>query len=231
MDQVVTDDAGVDASFEDAASAPELDAALERRDASVVKDAGLDASAPRDAGDAHDASVDAGGLDAARGDAATGVPDASTANDAGADAGSRCIPGRYVGAFAGEISALLGLIRLDITGTISLEIAATANGDQLQIKNGKLMGTDQDGNPLTALVSGTLNCATLKLENGRITEGAYNRVDPIFGGPPSTTNFSGTATATYNPTQNPPSAQGKWEVKNSDESRGGSGSWTATLQR
>lgn len=158
-----------------------------------------------------------------------GVPDAGAADSGPRDAGLACIPGIYAGAFSGEISALLGFIRIDISGIISIEVGEGQPAQQLQIRNGKLDGKDQDGNPITAAITGTLNCANRRLENGRINNGTYRRRDPILGGPERTVGFTGTATATYN--HNPPSATGQWEVVNENGLRSGSGTWSTTLQR
>lgn len=191
----------------------------------------VDASVPKsDAGPAKDASqppppppppVDASSPDAS-------APDASGPVEAGMP-GRRCPPGTYAGSFSGEISALLGLVRIDITGTISIDIGEPEpNGQLLPIRNGKLMGKDQDDNPINAVITGTLNCGTLRLDNGRISGGTYTRRDPLWGGPPTTVRFTGSATATFN--LDPPSATGRWEVENENGLRGGSGVWSATLR-
>ena len=158
-----------------------------------------------------------------------GPPEAGPPDAGPADAGLRCIPGTYSGAFAGEISALFGIIRIDIQGTISIDISPPAEStDQLPIRNGKLDGKDTENNPITATISGTINCTTRRLENGRILNGMYTRRDPIYGGPPRTVGFNGTATAIYN--LDPPSATGQWEVVNETGLRAGSGTWSTTLR-
>jgi len=214
-------------------ASPPVDAgkfAMPPHDAAPRSDAG---ARPSDAGmtTARDAAQnDAAELDASTpADAASPVADAAPpVQDAARPDAGACLPGRYSGAFAGEITALFGFVRIDITGTISIEIAAAGSADQLPIKNGKLDGKDQDGNPITGLVGGTLNCTSRKLESGRITEGTYNRSDPILGGPPTTVRFSGTVTGNYS--NSPPSAQGKWEVQNENGLSAGTGSWSVTLQ-
>ena len=124
-------------------------------------------------------------------------------------------------------------MRIDISGTISVEIAAPAGSSPpnlLPIRNGELEGADQDGNPIRAVVTGTLNCANRTLDNGRITDGAYRRPDPLLPfAPPTTTRFSGTLTARYR--ADPPSAQGRWEVENESGLRAGTGSWSVALRR
>lgn len=193
-------------------------------DGGADADAGPDGEDPSDAGPLVDAAPFA--PDAANRDAAS-PPDSSVPPEE-----APCPPGVYAGAFAGEISALLGFVRIDISGTISVEIAAPSDGsreDMLPIRNGKLEGTDQDGNPIRAVVTGTLNCERRRLEAGRIIEGAYRRPDPLVPfAPPTTTRFSGTITATYS--DDPPSVQGRWEVENESGRRGGTGSLSVTLR-
>lgn len=184
-------DAGAEASIVDAAEQP---------DAEI----GLDAGAP-------DAAIT---VDASSRDAGVDAP----AVEAGADAGSQCIPGTYKGKFGGTIT-IIGLIKLDITGDVTIEVATNSTGDKLVLNNGKIVGKDQDDNPVEATVSGTLNCATGNLESGKLENGKYTR--PVTG----TVNFSGTATAKYTP--NPPSAVGTWKTNSGLES--GSGTWDAAL--
>ena len=142
-----------------------------------------------------------------------------------------CLPGLYKGKFKGEISALLGLVMIEVGGDITIEVDLVgAPADRLRIRNGLLQGTDtsEQRNPLFARISGVLNCSTKQLENGTITDGTYNRVDPIWGGPPTTTTFTGTVTATYS--DNPPSADGTWQVQNATGTRTSIGTWNAALQ-
>jgi len=141
-----------------------------------------------------------------------------------------CLAGIYKGGFEGEISALLGAIRIDVAGEMTIEVELSGSGDRLTIRSGVLQGTDTsaDKNPLFARIAGTLNCATKKLENGVISDGTYNRVDPIWGGPPTTTTFSGTAAGSYS--TSPPAAYGTWMVKNGNGTRTSMGTFNVTLQ-
>jgi hypothetical protein len=176
-----------------------------------------------------------------------GAPDAGVEPvvDAGApvhgDAGSPvvtdagrvgCLPGIYKGAFAGEISALLGVVRIDVAGDITIDVAlAEQDGERLKIRTGVLQGTDTSDqkNPLFARIGGVLNCATKKLENGTISDGTYNRVDPLFPfNGPTTTTFSGTVSGVYS--TSPPAAVGTWMVKNGSGTRTSMGTWNAALQ-
>jgi hypothetical protein len=147
------------------------------------------------------------------------------------DAGrTGCLAGTYKGSFEGEISALLGAIRIDVAGDMTIDVELSGAGDRLMIRTGVLQGTDTSDqkNPLFARISGTLNCATKKLENGTISDGTYNRVDPIWGGPPTTTTFAGTAAGSYS--TSPPAAYGTWMVKNGTGTRTSMGTFNVTLQ-
>jgi len=240
-----------DAGSRDAAPSEPRDAApSEPRDAAP--------SAPRDAGPSRpvEGPVDAGRPPDAGGatepgpvvDAGRPPPDPEPPIDAGApppvvdagvdvgpvvvDAGRRvgCLPGLYKGKFEGEISALLGAVRIDVSGDISIDVELGGSGDRLTIRTGVLQGTDtsEQKNPLFARIGGVLNCASGQLENGTITDGTYNRVDPIWGGPPTTTNFSGTANAVYS--TDPPSAKGTFQVRNNIGTRTSMGTLQVALQ-
>jgi len=234
-----------DASRPDA-SRPEAppDAAQRPAEAGTV-DRERDASAPAPVPDAGDSPTEPGPVDAGQilppveVDAGEPPPvDAGPppAPDAGTpvvpDAGRvGCLPGTYKGGFEGEISALLGLIRIDVAGEMTIDVELSGSGDRLTIRNGLLQGTDtsEDKNPLFARISGVLNCATKKLENGVISDGTYNRVDPLRpGSQPTTTTFSGTATGSYS--TNPPAAVGTWTVKNGSGTRTSMGTFNVTLQ-
>jgi hypothetical protein len=165
---------------------------------------------------------DAGGAP----DAGSGVSVADGAVAASADAGSptsECVPGTYRGAFSGQVqllAALFGsLFSSNITGTISIQVATDNTGDLMTIKDGSITGTDQDGNPLSATVSGVFDCKAKSLRDGTLGDGKYVRDG-------TTNTFSGTVTANYAP--NPPSASGSWQVAG-EQFQSGSGSWSAVL--
>jgi hypothetical protein len=235
------------ASGQEGGSEPPIDGGVKPKDAAVVDaspsqtnggkrpDAGADPSEPdartpaepMDAG-ASDTSVPPPVVDAA---APVVPPDAALplVPDAGR---TGCLPGTYKGSFEGEISALLGLVRIDVAGDITIEVdLEQAGGDRLKVKTGILQGTDTSDqkNPLFARIGGTLNCATKKLENGTITDGTYNRVDPLYPWqPPTTTTFSGTISGVYS--TSPPAAVGTWMVTNDTGTRTSMGTWNAALE-
>jgi hypothetical protein len=173
-------------------------------------DAGALPSGPSDAGsDSGAASRDAGGV--------------SPGADGG---GSECVVGTYRGVFAGTvqflpgIGGLLGLLSVDITGSLEISVEADERGSVLIAKNGKVHGTDQDGNPVDADLTGSLDCTTKKLVNGKLLNGKYVRNGLI------NTSFSGTVSGNYS--ADPPSASGTWETS-SGVLEGGGGTWSATL--
>lgn len=197
-----------DAGLYDMGNEPDADGSVEAsiEDSGTPMD-GLDASVPVDSGSP---TWDTGVKDAAL--------DARTADGAAADAGAACIPGIYKGKFQGKIT-VLGFIGLDIDGDVNIEIGTEVVDNKVVLDNGKVMGTDQDKNPLEATVSGTLNCITGKLENGKLEDGKYTR--PLTGD----VLFSGTVTADYTP--DPPSAKGTWKTSGGIEM--GMGTWSAAL--
>jgi hypothetical protein len=209
-------DAAVDAGvWSDAAAAVPADGG--KPDAAVV-DAATPPAAATDAGKA-DAAVPAT-------DSGTTTPsaDAGTATDASTPVKptSECVPGTYKGAFSGQVSfipSLFGsLLSVDITGAITISMGTNTSGNQLVISDGSVTGKDQDGRPITAVVTGTLDCVTKKLLNGKLTNGKYVRSSS------NTVEFSGTVTADYSP--NPPSAAGAWKTSGGFL-EGGGGSWSA----
>ncbi len=116
-----------------------------------------------------------------------------------------CLPGTYDGTFEGTIT-LLGVIPLPINGQIAIHVESNATGDRLTIDNGSISGEDQDGNTVKADVTGTLNCATNKLENGTLANGEYKRKS--LG---TTVKFTGVVTANYMPGEKPTMA-GTWKT-------------------
>jgi hypothetical protein len=198
-----------------------------------------DANVPVPGPDAGGSPTEMGPVDAGKVvppapvDAGTPPPPVDAGPPVVPDAGRvGCLPGIYKGSFEGEISALLGAIRIDVAGDMTIEVELSGAGDRLMIRNGVLQGTDTsaDKNPLFARIAGTLNCASKKLENGVISDGTYNRVDPIWGmaGQPTTTTFAGTAAGSYS--TSPPAAYGTWMVKNGSGTRTSMGTFNVTLQ-
>ena len=191
-----------------------------------------DAGAPGHEGEGPGPSGDGDGDD--DGPGLPGQPDASdTPHPSPPDAGSpelpadsgtvsgECQPGTYVGSFSGKITALL-VVNINITGDISIDALTAAGGDVLTIDHGKVTGTDSDGNPVTADVTGTLDCATKQLMNGALTNGVYTR--KIIN---QTVKFEGTVQAVYAP-GNPPAVSGVWQTSGGVEM--GSGNFNAVLK-
>ena len=157
----------------------------------------VDAEVEPDASDGPtDQDQDAGRRDAG----SKAEPDSSIVEEP-----STCFAGVYTGTFEGEIK-VLGFISLPIEGEIAITVATSDSGDSLTIEDGEIMGEDQDGNPIQAEVSGSMNCVTNRLENGKLLNGVYTRT-----GLGMTVEFEGTADATYEPGDQP-SLSGTWKT-------------------
>jgi hypothetical protein len=185
-------------------------------------DAGNDTSTGEDAG-----TADAGSAQGEDAGSAAGSDGGARPGDAGADGGaatSECVAGNYKGEFTGSVQFLptpLGaLLDVNIQGTLEITVQAATQGDVLVAKNGKVHGTDQDGNPVDADLTGSLDCATKKLVNGKLVNGKYTRASIL------TTSFSGTVEGVY--LAKPPSASGTWKTS-AGFLEGGGGSWNAAL--
>jgi hypothetical protein len=173
--------------------------------------------APHDAGMPHQPPADAGHEP---------DPELDAGHDAGAKPLSECAPGTYSGTFSGIITALpvgpISLVNIPITGNITIDALTAESGDTLVINNGKVTGSDQDGNPVTADVQGSLDCATKTLLNGALMNGLYVRKAINYA-----VNFDGVVEATYHPGAKP-SVSGTWKTKSGLES--GSGPFNAVLE-
>jgi hypothetical protein len=146
---------------------------------------------------------------------------AQPADDSGLPASGECKAGTYVGTFSGRITALF-VVNIDIKGDISIDALSAGGGDVLTIDHGKITGTDTEGNPVTADVTGTLDCKTKQLMNGALSNGVYVR--KLIN---QTVKFQGTAQAVYAP-GDPPTVNGVWQTSGGIEM--GSGTFTAKLK-
>jgi hypothetical protein len=225
------------AGGEDAGTQPELDAAPPP-DASMAPDAAQppdagDASAmdaaqpeagPPDGGGASDAALDAA-RDAAPDAARDAAPvDAAPPRDT-APPPPPCTAGDYRGAFNGTVDVVIfeiPLFNVELTGTISLTAVAEPGTESFAVTNGRVTGQDTQGNAITGTVTGSLNCTTGKVEDGKLV-GTY------AGGLFQPVEFTGNVVGTY--TNTPPSANGTWatETASTPLLRGGSGTWNIAL--
>jgi hypothetical protein len=134
-----------------------------------------------------------------------------------------CLAGHYVGTYAGQIK-IAGLVPLATTGTVDLTLNQNTSGEFLfDISNGKLMGSGS-GNPYSADLEGTLNCATLKLENGFLRHGTVTVSGQTYG-------FEGPLLADYDP-KTATFINGTWNVTQTSGPQifmpdTGMGTWTA----
>ena len=196
--------------IEDASS----DATSADADSPVLSDAGSgpeDAAVPEPEEDADAAQPEP------EEDAAVPEPEQDAAPP-----GPDCVPGTYVGRFDGFITWLL-FVTFPVSGDISITVATSSTGDNLVLEDGRIDGSDDEGNPITADVVGTFNCATKKLEGGRLENGLYVRSG--YG----EVHFQGLVTADYQ--SDPPSAQGTWQTVQSGglSLEQAKGNWSATL--
>jgi len=191
----------------------DLDAAVSAPTDEDVRDASVEGSEDPSVDDAG-ASAD---LDAsAPGEADAGLPDATLASYEG------CLPGVYFGTFNGQVgflSDLFGsLTSSSIEGKIVIRVSLASAGALLVVDEGTVKGSDKDGNPLTAVVSGVLDCATGTLRSGKLSNGHYVRAGNDL-------SFTGDVNATY--TAWPPSLTGTWDTTGGLES--GAGVFSALL--
>ena len=210
------DDAGREDAGEDAARSPLDDAIV--LDPTDLEDAGVNppVGAPPGAGDAGPAPLPAG-------DGGPVDPPPLT------NTTTPCVAGPYVGTFSGELRALNGVVRIDVVGVMRFELPA-AEGATLTLRAGTIEGKDADGHPMTATVSGVLDCTTGQLEGGRITAGTYTRPDPVFRSRTTTSRFSGVVTGSFTAGDRP-TGKGTWNVDSDRSTRNGNGTFEVQLAR
>jgi hypothetical protein len=128
-----------------------------------------------------------------------------------------CLGGHYVGTFKGQI-LLANLFPIDTHGTVDLTLMQTG-GEFFEIMNGHLMGMASK-NPYMSDLQGTLNCTTLKLENGLIKNGSVTVTGITY-------MFEGPLAADYDP-KTTSFVNGTWNIKQIPmPSSSGMGTWTA----
>jgi len=157
----------------------------------------------------------------------TSAPDAGTSvadpgappatQDAGAPS-TACLPGTYTGAFTGAIRRLLTTIQRDVTGTVSLTLAAGTTAGTLTIAQGSFMGMEADGDVVKAKVTGVVSCTNRALVGARLAEGTF--ADPLAGG-----DFGGPLTGTFD--DGAGTLQGAWVFDGAAPVLAGQGTWTA----
>jgi hypothetical protein len=157
-----------------------------------------------------------------------------------------CQSGLYTGTFDGFYSSYLTAVGvpLPVTGDVNLTLDESTNGEFFTISNGSVSGT-ADGflAQYSCRITGTLNCTTKKLENGRLEDCIYclGSFTDDAGGCGLAGYFSGPLTADYN-AANQSFENGTWDGAESmdaglteeagtihigPDSFGGGGTWTA----
>jgi hypothetical protein len=192
---------------------------------SVPKTPTAGTTAMANARDSRDAERNDGARAPMAGAAAPKAPEPSKAPSAGATspATQRCTPGNYSGTFAGTVQVLT-LPVTGITGIVTAELVQNKAGDTLAIASSRVEGMADEKTSITAKLVGVVNCATLELEGGGLTEGVLKGRD-LFDQDTSTT-FSGSASAMYS--SGPPALKGMWQVA-PDSALSGSGNWSIAL--
>jgi hypothetical protein len=133
----------------------------------------------RDSGASQAQRMDASQPQAPKVDASQPASTSDAAARAGASA--HCKPGLYAGTFSGSIQ-LVGLSLSTVTGTVRAQLTPDSSGGRLDLHDGRVMGLDQDGNRLTVNLTGSVNCQTDQLENGKLESGNFHNVRSAFSG-------------------------------------------------
>jgi hypothetical protein len=136
--------------------------------------------------------------------------------------GLKCKAGRYQGTFTGTYASSATIIPLPVpvSGDINLTLVQSANGEVLEITNGKLSGVADLVFPFSADLVGKLNCKTSKLDpSTALKNGTYVVLGFNFF-------FEGSFLGDYNKTI-PAFQNGLWDVKEPNPIYGGTGMWTA----
>jgi hypothetical protein len=132
-----------------------------------------------------------------------------------------CTPGRYSGEFLGELTQA-GLGRVQLRGSIALELALADNGRALVVESSLIEASDPLGTPIRAQIEGRVDCATQQLENGTL-RGRYGS-----DGSSNAIGFEGVVRGTR--TENPATLAGAWTVPAQSEGPKAEGTYRATLQ-
>jgi hypothetical protein len=137
-----------------------------------------------------------------------------------------CKAGHYKGSFVGIYSPSIAVapVPIPVAGDIDLTLTKSQSGEFFEITGGKVSGVADLLFPFSADVKGTLNCATMTLENGFLSNGTY--IVGVFPYP-----FEGPLTASYDKLTHAFTG-GKWTVGEPKWTTpaalyGGSGTWQA----
>lgn len=86
-----------------------------------------------------------------------------------------CKAGHYQGSFIGMYSPSIAVapVPIPVAGNIDLTLTQSSNGEYFEITDGKVSGVADLLFPFSADVKGTLNCTTMQLENGFLSNGVY----------------------------------------------------------
>lgn len=137
-----------------------------------------------------------------------------------------CKAGQYKGSFVGIYSPSIAVapVPIPVAGDIDLTLTKSQSGEFFEITGGKVSGVADLLFPFSADVKGTLDCTTMTLENGFLSNGTY--IVGVFPYP-----FEGPLTASYDKLTHA-FTSGKWTVGEPKWTTppalyGGSGTWQA----
>jgi hypothetical protein len=99
-----------------------------------------------------------------------------------------CQPGTYKGTFTCEISFIPGFPPGQVTGPVSFTLSPSANGEFLEIQNGRLDATASGTTPFGCDLIGKLDCATRTFH--------ADAQNGTWGTPPFTGTFFGSMDGT-----------------------------------
>jgi hypothetical protein len=134
-----------------------------------------------------DPGAGTGGVSGAAGTLVVSAVDASVAYDPSVKfdwpesdaAAGKCEPGKYVGQFTCSLEFIPGFPPGQVTGPVTFTLEPSANGEFLEIKNGRLDATANGTYPFGCDLVGTLDCSTFSFQ-ATAQNGTYGT--PPFGG-------------------------------------------------
>jgi hypothetical protein len=126
----------------------------------------------------------------------------------------------YAGAFIGSVE-LAGLSLISVTGIARTMLTVDDSGQHLRMEEGLVEGADQSGNSFAVELTGSINCLTNQVEEGRLENGVFR-----LGSTATDLSFNGTVQGDY--FEEPYSLVGTWTVEALDIASllTGGGTWS-----
>lgn len=189
------------------------DADMHEFDANIEQGSVVDAGRPthRDSAGPADASTPSSRL-------SQNPPQAEDSAAPSTHAASDCVPGLYVGEFEGPVTFSVGSVN-SVSGSMRAQLVPVPSGNDLEVRDGMMVGEDASGLGMSSGWTGRLNCATKSLENAKHENGSWD----------NGSRFEGTLEGTYSLDSS--SLSGTWRVESAEiPLAGGNGTWHLTLQ-